>query len=73
MAGKYLELVEVKKSFLEVESIHEVLKNNNLKFHHGKWYTIYGASGSGKTTLLNILGGLENPDKGHLYCTGTDV
>ncbi len=68
-----LKLIDVKKSFLEGKQKIDVLKGINLKFQHGKWYTIYGASGSGKTTLLNILGGLEKPDEGSLLYDEKEV
>ena len=35
--------------------------------------SIVGASGAGKTTLLQILGTLDNPDKGHLTINGVEV
>ncbi len=68
-----LELIDTRKSFLEGFDQVEVLKGISLKFHRGKWYTIYGASGSGKTTLLNITGGIEKPDSGVLLYGDADV
>ncbi len=32
-----------------------------------------GPSGSGKTTLLNLLGGLDDPSRGHISIDGEDV
>lgn len=50
-------------------SLH-VLKGINLEIKEGEFVAIMGASGSGKTTLLNILGILDNYDKGEYYLNG---
>ncbi len=47
-----------------------VLKGINLKIEEGEFVSIMGASGSGKSTLLNILGILDNYDKGEYYLDG---
>ena len=45
----------------------EVLKGVDLEVKEAEIVSIMGASGAGKTTLLQILGTLENSDKGELF------
>ncbi|MGX4686005.1 ABC transporter ATP-binding protein [Vagococcus sp. JNUCC 83] len=44
-----------------------ILKNTNVSFEKGKFYTIVGQSGSGKTTLLSLLAGLDTPQEGRIF------
>ncbi len=50
-------------------SLH-VLKGINLEIEQGEFVSIMGSSGSGKSTLLNILGILDNYDKGSYHLNG---
>lgn len=47
-----------------------VLKGIDLGIEQGEMVSIMGSSGSGKSTLLNILGILDNYDKGEYYLDG---
>ncbi|MCB2359456.1 heme ABC transporter ATP-binding protein [Clostridium estertheticum] len=44
----------------------EVLRDINIKFKSGKFYTILGPNGSGKTTLLRLLAKSLHSDKGKI-------
>lgn len=44
-----------------------ILKNTNVAFEKGKFYTIVGQSGSGKTTLLSLLAVLDTPQEGRVF------
>ncbi len=48
-----------------------MLKGINLEIKEGELVSIMGSSGSGKSTLLNILGMLDNYDKGEYRLNGT--
>lgn len=50
-----------------------VLKGINLKINQGEVVSIVGASGAGKTTLLQLLGTLDQTDKGTLIIANQDV
>jgi len=52
-----------KSYYTGTNSLH-VLKGISLDIHQGEFVSIMGSSGSGKSTLLNILGILDNYDKG---------
>ena len=41
-----------------------LFKNFHLKIPDSSFLVISGESGCGKSTLLNMIGGIENPDKG---------
>lgn len=49
------------------------LKGVDLGIEKGEFTAIVGPSGSGKTTLLNIIGGLDQPDKGSIVINDTDI
>ena len=52
-----------------INSLH-VLKGLNMEIGEGEIVSVMGASGSGKSTLLNVLGILDNYDKGEYYLDG---
>ena len=52
-----------KSYFIGKNELH-VLKGIDLEIKKGELVSIMGSSGSGKSTLLNILGILDNYDKG---------
>jgi|TARA_B100001094_G_C17935915_1_gene673089 putative ABC transport system ATP-binding protein len=53
-------------------SLH-VLKGINLKVEKGEMVAIMGSSGSGKSTLLNIIGILDELDKGQYFLDGIEI
>jgi putative ABC transport system ATP-binding protein len=51
----------------------QALRGVSLDVTRGEVICLMGPSGSGKTTLLNIIGGLEEPSRGHVIVDGENV
>lgn len=63
-----IQLKDIHKSYnLGRPNELHVLKGINLSIGDGEFVSIMGASGSGKSTLLNILGILDNYDRGEYW------
>jgi putative ABC transport system ATP-binding protein len=70
----FLETLKVGRCFragtdAELWAVHEV----SLAIPQGSFVALTGPSGSGKTTLLGLLGGLDNPSRGHVLFEGIDL
>lgn len=61
---------QIHKSYVTGQNSLHVLKGIDLTINPGQMVSIMGASGSGKSTLLNILGILDNYDKGEYHLDG---
>jgi putative ABC transport system ATP-binding protein len=62
-----IKLENVSKVFNKDTNPIVVFDNLNLEIETNKFISILGRSGSGKSTLLNLIGGIENADKGNIY------
>ena len=50
-----------------------IIVDISLFLHQGECVSLLGPSGVGKTTLFNILAGLEKPDSGEVFLSGSDI
>lgn len=62
IGGKILELININKSFNELN----ILKGFDYTFKKGERIGILGKNGVGKSTFLNIITGIEPPDSGKI-------
>jgi sulfate/thiosulfate transport system ATP-binding protein len=59
----------VSKAFGSFQAVDRV----SLEIESGSLVALLGPSGSGKSTLLRLISGLEMPDRGKVWLTGTDA
>ena len=73
MMKPMLQLVDVHRTYQIGESTVQALRGVSVTIERGEFVAIMGASGSGKSSLLQILGLLDNPDKGEFLMFGKNV
>lgn len=67
---KFLEIVDLKKSFGSGDTRQDVLRGMSFSVGRGEICLMLGPSGSGKSTLLNIIGGIDSADSGYISING---
>ncbi len=65
-----IEIKDLHKSYIMGNNSLHVLKGINFNVSEGEMVAIMGSSGSGKSTLLNIIGILDEAEKGSYYLDG---
>ncbi len=63
-----LRIVELKKVFRSGASELVLFENLSFEVMQGEMLAIVGESGAGKSTLLHIIGTLDTPSAGDVYC-----
>ncbi|WP_374079435.1 ABC transporter ATP-binding protein [Bdellovibrio bacteriovorus] len=69
----FLKAVDIHKSYTQGSGELEILRGVSLEIKEGEALAILGASGAGKSTLLQIMGTLDRPNRGELFCEGRDL
>jgi lipoprotein-releasing system ATP-binding protein len=65
--------VDLAKIYRSGESDLVVFQDLNLEVAEGETLALVGESGAGKSTLLHLLGGLDRPSKGAIYCGQDEI
>ena len=73
MTDSIISVDNVHKSYLMGKEAVPALRGVTINVARGEMLCLMGPSGSGKTTLLNLLGGLDDPNRGHITIDGADV
>lgn len=63
-----IELDRVTKSYFFKGQRHYIFKDLSMLFPRGKSVALLGRNGAGKSTLINLIGGIDEPDRGKIYC-----
>lgn len=66
MKDSFIELKNVKKSYMVGDHLFYALDGVNLKINQREFVVILGPSGAGKSTLLNLLGGMDKLSSGKI-------
>ena len=73
MTERYVQIENVDMTFDTKKGAFHALSNINLSISQGEFVSIIGHSGCGKSTVLNLIAGLLEPSKGHLFCAGREI
>ena len=68
-----LELIDVKRKFVQGDVTIEVLRGVDLRIGKGELVALLGPSGSGKSTMLQAVGLLEGGFSGSIRLNGEEV
>jgi len=68
-----ISLQSVSKSYLQEQSVVQVLNQVSIDFVQGQSYAIIGASGSGKSTLIHLIAGVDEPTSGDIIIGNQNI
>jgi lipoprotein-releasing system ATP-binding protein len=73
ITGPLIQLTGLQKTYKTARGTLNLFQDLNLQIEAGEMVAIVGQSGAGKSTLLHILGALDVPSAGTVYCASTNV
>jgi len=73
VAAPLIQVRDLTKTYRTARGDLTLFQALNLEVHTGEMVAIVGQSGAGKSTLLHILGALDAPSAGTVYCASTNV
>jgi putative ABC transport system ATP-binding protein len=68
-----VEMRGIERTYVMGDNLVQALKGVDVTIETGTSVAIMGTSGSGKSTLMNIMGCLDQPNKGSYFLSGRDV
>jgi len=68
-----IRVLSLEKTYRTARGPLTLFRDFNLEVQAGELVAIVGQSGTGKSTLLHILGALDAPSAGRVYCASTNV
>lgn len=68
-----IEVEGLRKTYRTARGALDLFDGLSLRVEAGEMVAIVGQSGAGKSTLLHILGALDAPSAGRVYCASTSV
>jgi lipoprotein-releasing system ATP-binding protein len=68
-----IQVSNLEKSYKTARGELSLFRGLSLEVQAGEMVAIVGQSGAGKSTLLHILGALDAPSAGTVYCASTNV
>jgi len=71
--GPVIQIEGLKKTYRTALGALILFEDLHLRVETGEMLAIVGQSGAGKSTLLHMLGALDTPSEGTVYCASTNV
>ncbi len=70
MAEPQISCRDIAKRYHKGGEVIEVLRGASCAVAAGEMVSVIGTSGAGKSTFLHVLGSLDQPDAGRVWCMG---